>query len=853
MNGYPFSADVSVLGLAVGVWLLALATGVLRRHLPGEIVWRRAVYVLMSLAVYLHPTASSSALRLLDYRSVQLSATAVAALEDSSGTSAASSTTQGFSTSPELTTVSVVASNPLVRYFGILHAPAGGFAVAALVSFVALMPALTFLWLWQDAQQRRKLAQDYQPILFPFIGGSDYGPASWYWRHVDIVIVFGLSATNALLPTPASLLETAVRLAVTITLLVTLALLLVVRPNPYRQQWKRPVRLSLVALSAACAAINAGTRALDLGYGGPVLSASIVPVAYTILVLTGITLVTLIVGFGYGVLSKALEAERVCVASVAGAVPLPAPVEASPSSLVADDLATVAVPIDAPRVFSGVKSDRNELLGTVTCAGGRLEASEPCAAVVDRQTLEGEGEATLSRLREAHTGDHIGRTTSHVQRAEYPSGRRAFEVGQRRVAGLAAVVPRSDMSQPPLLETARHDVRGGRRSIGTAHSASSPDSQRPVHVESGLPVSADSGATLHTPNSHGSRSAPSNTVASAERSPAWTPPMPRWEGFVTDPFEDGSRARRGSSAATDAAPTLHHSTRGFGGRARSLADPLASEDIRTGPLADSAYSQADPHHHTRQSLAGARRLSMGDAAARSHSPLAPSAFYRQRSTRWSSGTLQALWERRQLQVVAEARRSDITGAAPVSALARRPLPDSPPQTLRPRLVDAGRGLLTRAATTAYGGESFAFELPPGAVAPIRRASESAGLARHPLASPATAQESAPSVPRVAELRRRSFLLTSALVSVQSPLEAPGPPMTGRWTGQPVGHPAPSASTVPVPGGPPGSTGRLARVSTMSSGSPASMLRPALLVTEAKGRNDAAAAAPASFKLGGRRG
>jgi len=44
-------------------------------------------------------------------------------------------------------------------------------------------------------------------MLYPFLGGSDYTPEAWFWRHCDLVVVFGLSACNALLPIPQSVGE----------------------------------------------------------------------------------------------------------------------------------------------------------------------------------------------------------------------------------------------------------------------------------------------------------------------------------------------------------------------------------------------------------------------------------------------------------------------------------------------------------------------------------------------------------------------------------------------------------------------------------------------------------------------
>ena len=751
VNGYPFSTDVGVLGLASGVWLLALATATLLRYLPESKVWRRAVFLFVSLAVYLHPTASASALRLLDCRSVQLSATAVAALEDSSGDSAASSTTQGFSASPALTTVSVVASNPLVPCLGRLHAPAGGFAAAVLLVYVAAMPAITFFWLWYDDRLLHELRALMRatatstdpcksspsdaiasiespsqpppvlpravPMLFPFLGGSDYGTAAWYWRHVDIVVVFGLSATNALLPTPASILETAAKFSVTVALLGTLALLLIALPNPYRQQWKRPVRLSLVALSSACAAINAGSRALDLGYGGPGLAAAIAPGGYAILCLTAITLVTLIVGFAYGVFSKALEAERVRIASIARLTEAAPSAIAGPACSAADDIAAGAASIETPQTHRDAPSSN----GLVSPRTGEVLLQ---ASVDGEQSNEDDVTIMVSdvviREREAHRG-------AATQRADYASGPLSFVVGKRYLATPAAPVIRADTAPPFLLETAR-DLATPSNSASTWHV--------PAEADSGRQVPA-----LHTPSTLAVPTARGDAATPPGHSPARahpTPPdMSRWEGFVHDPFElDANRARRNVSAA-------------------ACADPLAGGDLPSLE-AGAAPSRADPRQHLRRSIAGARRLSLENARTRTSLPSSPSCPGGS-STAGTSATLQAMWMQRQQPIpqAVEARRLETADQLPVPRLARRSLPASQMQAQRSQAVDAG------VSDNGVGGR------PPGTVVRARRASESAGLVRHPLASPATFQQ--PSVPAAYEQRRRSFLLASALFSIQSPL------------------------------------------------------------------------------------
>ena len=253
---YPFSTAVSIISVGVGLWLSAIAAALLRHHLPTAL-WRRIVYIGATGAVLLHPTIAASALKLLDCRTVQLSAASAARLDGAS--SAATTGSSSYSTSSAVVSVVVLESNPYIPCFGRTHAFAGGLAVATLVIYTAAMPALMLFWLWRDpwlvqelAQRRGKALVDspsikrrrssvtpangsslseaaptvvsdlatqayaatvdaplllHEPMLHPFLEGSNYTPEAWFWRHCDLVVVFGLSACNALLPTPQSLAE----------------------------------------------------------------------------------------------------------------------------------------------------------------------------------------------------------------------------------------------------------------------------------------------------------------------------------------------------------------------------------------------------------------------------------------------------------------------------------------------------------------------------------------------------------------------------------------------------------------------------------------------------------------------
>lgn len=261
ISSYPFASDVSVLSVAIGCWLAAVI---------AWFFWHRSAsaylvtFVCGAAAVYLHPTASFSAAKLLIFQNVLLSASGAAAL-DGGGSDTSK---QVYSASLQLTQVSVVASNTFYKYFGTMHAPAGYLAVVALLTYIMMLPIVTLTLLWRDPWLAHQLAQPADkggaerppsvvhrsrrssgivvpvgadaaasdddedirdpeaavfadvssneppladPLLYPFEIGSDYAPHAWYWRHVDLCIVCGLSIIHALLPTPQTIEQVRMR------------------------------------------------------------------------------------------------------------------------------------------------------------------------------------------------------------------------------------------------------------------------------------------------------------------------------------------------------------------------------------------------------------------------------------------------------------------------------------------------------------------------------------------------------------------------------------------------------------------------------------------------------------------
>lgn len=330
-------------GLALWLAALGLAALYTRPSCRGRKALRLAARAAAFGAVFLHPTVSSSALSLVSCQAVQLSRRAVRALEGSL------SDTAPTAADSAVAPVALLTSNPYIECFRREHIAAGALACVAIALYVTGLPACALLVLRRDAWLAATLAAkkgdtpprppfwqrlcwwrqrggaaappiarttprstpratprtaaaadpllEPSPLLFPFLGGSDYVPTSWFFRHIDMSVVLGLATLGALLPLPATLLQLAAKLLLTLGFLAVLIACLSLMRNPYKEPWKWYLRIALVTLSASCVIVNGASRALDLGYGGPALQAIIGPVSFINVTVLGVAIAVALAGF----------------------------------------------------------------------------------------------------------------------------------------------------------------------------------------------------------------------------------------------------------------------------------------------------------------------------------------------------------------------------------------------------------------------------------------------------------------------------------------------------------------------------------------------------------------------------
>ena len=313
ISGYYFAPDVSILSVGLATWLtaLGLAAASTRVHTPSMLLAARAA---ATATVFLHPTVSSSALGLVSCQAVQLSRRALQSIEGRFGGSSGASASED-----SLEPVSLLVSNPYIECFKGAHVAVGSLACVALALYVTGLPAVTLhmlrrdQWLaiklgwrlkraesesrlWPPCKRNRtsRISGDLtppaaqttgsiphpSPLLYPFLVGGDYVPESWFFRHIDMSVVFGLVLLAAFLPLPATLPQLAVKVALTLGFLFALLLCLSVLRNPYKEPWKWYLRVALVFLSISCVVVNGASRALDLGFVDPALVAFIAPASF---------------------------------------------------------------------------------------------------------------------------------------------------------------------------------------------------------------------------------------------------------------------------------------------------------------------------------------------------------------------------------------------------------------------------------------------------------------------------------------------------------------------------------------------------------------------------------------------
>lgn len=324
-GSYAFQTEVGVMGTAFCTTAITAIGAVSGDKAPKWLVGLAGAAVRMTLVLY--PVVSRNALTLLNCNTVSLTRAGAASL-DGGGSSS------GPQVSAAIVTVQVLASNPLYECWapGGSHRPAAILAAIVVACIVCGFPLVTLLAAWQHhrrtdqrgivvvgpASESTDAPATPSPLLVaPFC--SDYGPRTWYTRHVDLAFTFLLSALQALAPRPTSPPGIGGKAAViAIVALALAAHAVVLRPFVPAQSWKGPVRAALLATTAACAAIDAWGTAADFGFVAP-SAAGLTAAAVLVVMLFAGTLCLLVAGISGATLRGVREEQAAIEARVAAA------------------------------------------------------------------------------------------------------------------------------------------------------------------------------------------------------------------------------------------------------------------------------------------------------------------------------------------------------------------------------------------------------------------------------------------------------------------------------------------------------------------------------------------------------
>lgn len=125
---------------------------------------------------------------------------------------------------------------------------------------------------------------------------------------------FSITPPQAWLPLPSSLALAVTKASLVAAALIPLAgYVAIVQPYPAIDAWKAPVKVMLLLLTVACAAVNAAATAMGLGYGGASLGAGIRAASYVLFAACCVTVSLLVVGFGWSTWSSAGREEKAIV------------------------------------------------------------------------------------------------------------------------------------------------------------------------------------------------------------------------------------------------------------------------------------------------------------------------------------------------------------------------------------------------------------------------------------------------------------------------------------------------------------------------------------------------------------
>lgn len=163
----------------------------------------------MTGALLLYAPVTEITIGLMNCELVQLSLRLVSALDGHAGDAAPSSATAAS----QLSTWNLLANDPHFVCFEGQHASAGILAELVFAVYVCAFPVILLAWIWRSIREARKLQAatsskdlsaplSLDPAIAPFVVDPGYALRFWYWRFLDLFVIFILAINQGLQPRP---------------------------------------------------------------------------------------------------------------------------------------------------------------------------------------------------------------------------------------------------------------------------------------------------------------------------------------------------------------------------------------------------------------------------------------------------------------------------------------------------------------------------------------------------------------------------------------------------------------------------------------------------------------------------
>lgn len=173
---------------------------------PGQSLIRLwACRISITGALVLYAPVAEISVGLMNCESSQLALRLVSSLDGHAGDAAPSSS----ALASQLSTWNLLASDPYFVCFAGQHASPGYLAELVFAVYICALPIVSLMWLWRSIREARATGSKASSLLLdptfaPFLSDPGHTLRFWYWRHIDLFVMFILAINQGLQPRPTA-------------------------------------------------------------------------------------------------------------------------------------------------------------------------------------------------------------------------------------------------------------------------------------------------------------------------------------------------------------------------------------------------------------------------------------------------------------------------------------------------------------------------------------------------------------------------------------------------------------------------------------------------------------------------